>query len=547
MRISILALTAALGLCAFAPGLVAQDLDLDEGAAVETQQDTGTPDTSSEAQVAAEAANQTAEPQTTTQTATTTQRAPSGFVLRDIRFQNGSAYLAPEDIAAAKAVLVGRRYGNGSAQALAEALTQMYRDRGIRSARVIPYNISGGVLNVAFYEPVIGATRGGTNIVSNRYLDFRLQLPKGELADDRKIDPRIARLQATDGLPLSYDYAPSAENTVDVVVNVPDIQRHATTITLDNYGSPAFGRAQLGVSHTINGVTGWNDPLTVAALIRQGSLTGTVDYSRVVLPNGGRVSLSLLGTNSRSVIGPLVTGRTRSANASFTLPVLASAERGISLFVNGAYNWERSSLLGVQTLNAWGPQGTAGVTGYINGEAWSVSASGQVTAGIYSDAVFATTGNTYVAVSGSALGALSLGEHIFASLSVSGQYGVSGVMPTWNTFAVTGPAAVRGYPTNLSVGDSGYVARFQIEKSSPFALGGSIGVRPFVFGDVGQAFDSTRAPLGLASSIGVGTSFTQGNNVFGDIYIAKPLTTGIVGWATPSAAPTIGGSISVNF
>lgn len=547
MKFSLLALTAASGLWLSAPALLAQDLDLDQGSAVDTRQDQGTSDTTPEAAAAAEAANTAPDPQTAPQTTTTAQRAPSGFVLRDIRFQNGSAYLAPEEIAAAKAALVGRRYGNGSVQALAEALTQMYRDRGIRSARVIPYNVSGGVLNVAFYEPVIGATRGGTKVVSDRYLDFRLQLPKGELADDRRIDPRVARLQATDGLPLSYDYVPSAENTVDVVVNVPDIQRHVTTITADNYGSQAFGQAQLGVSHTINGVTGWNDPLTVAALLRRGSITGSVDYSRVILPNGGRVSLSLLGTNSRSFTGPLITGRTRSANVGFSLPVIASAERGLSFFVNGAYNWERSSLLGIQTLNIWGPQATAGVTGYLNGDGWSVSASGQITAGTYSDAVFGTSGNTYVGLSGSALGALSLGEHVFASLSVSGQYGVSGVMPSWNTFTVTGPAAVRGYPTNLSVGDSGYVARFQIEKSAPFALGGGIGVRPFVFGDIGQAFDSTRAPLGLASSVGVGTSFTQGNSVFGDIYVAKPLTTGIVGWGAPSAAPTIGGSISVTF
>ncbi|MEC7763779.1 MAG: ShlB/FhaC/HecB family hemolysin secretion/activation protein [Pseudomonadota bacterium] len=547
MRFSFLALSASLGLCLSTPALMAQDLDLDSGSAVETQQDQTTSDTTPEAEAAAEAANAAPTPQATQTTPQTTRPAPSGFVLRDIRFQNGSAYLAPQEIAAAKAALIGQRYGNGSAQALAEALTQMYRDRGIRSARVIPYNVSGGVLNVAFYEPVIGATRGGTRVVSDRYLDFRLQLPKGALADDRQIDPRIARLQATDGLPLSYDYVPSAENTVDVVVNVPDIQRHVTTVTLDNYGSPAFGREQLGVSHTINGLTGWNDPLTIATLLRRGSVTGTIDYSRVVLPNGGRVSLSLLGTNSRSFTGPLVTGRTRSATAGFSLPVIASAERGLSFFVSGTYNWERSSLLGIQTLNMWGPQGTAGVTGYLNGEGWSLSASGQITAGTYSDAVFATSGNTYVGLSGSALGAFSLGEHIFASVSVSGQYGVSGVMPTWNTFTVTGPAAVRGYPTNLSVGDSGYVARFQIEKSAPFALGAGIGVRPFVFGDVGQAFDSTGAPLGLASSVGVGTSFTQGNNVFGDIYVAKPLTTGIVGWGTPSGAPTIGGSISVTF
>ncbi|WP_339718026.1 ShlB/FhaC/HecB family hemolysin secretion/activation protein [uncultured Maritimibacter sp.] len=367
------------------------------------------------------------------------------------------------------------------------------------------------------------------------------------MADDRVIDPRVARLQATDGLPLAYDYVPSAENTVDVVVNVPDIQRHVTSVTLDNYGSAAFGRPQLGVSHTINGLTGWNDPLTVAALLRQGSLTGSVDYSRVVLPNGGKVSLILLGTNSASITAPRVTGRSRSATAGFTLPVIAEANRGLSLSATGTYNWERTALLGVQTLNQWGPQGSLGASGYINGDGWSLSAGGQITAGSYSDAVFATTGNTYVSVSGSALFALSLGEHIFSSVSLSGQAALVGTMPTWNTFSVTAPGAVRGYPTNLSVGDSGYVARFQIEKSAPFALGAGIGIRPFVFGDIGQAFDSTRAPLGLASSVGVGTSFTRGNNVFGDIFVAKPITTGIVGWATPSAAPMIGGSISVTF
>ena len=74
-----------------------------------------------------------------------------------------------------------------------------------------------------------------------------------------------------------------------------------------------------------------------------------------------------------------------------------------------------------------------------------------------------------------------------------------------------------------------------------------VGLRPFAFLDFGEAFDSTDTGLGFASSIGVGISFVAGQVAFGDIYVAKPLSTGIAGWANPSKAAVVGASLSIRF
>lgn len=72
-------------------------------------------------------------------------------------------------------------------------------------------------------------------------------------------------------------------------------------------------------------------------------------------------------------------------------------------------------------------------------------------------------------------------------------------------------------------------------------------MRPFGFVDVGEAWDSTDTALGLASSVGLGLSFGIGTRVFGDIYIARPLTTNITGWAARSDDLAFGLSLSTSF
>lgn len=197
--------------------------------------------------------------------------------------------------------------------------------------------------------------------------------------------------------------------------------------------------------------------------------------------------------------------------------------------------------------NVQGQEISLGAAWYRRGTGWSVSAAPRLVSGRYDDRVAGGGSRGYTAAQVSAFLSRAVGSHLVGSLTVNAQRALSGVMPSQRKFTVTSSAGVRGYPASLSSGDSGYSLRMQVEKASPFGTGGGLALRPFGFVDVGEAFDSTDTGLGLASSAGLGMSFGMGRQVFGDIYLARPLTTNITGWAARNDDPSLGVSLSLTF
>lgn len=539
-----------------------QALDLDPESAVETQIETpaddpeggaATPEAAAAAAAAADA--DAGAPPAPAQPARAAAAAPAPvvpptFVLREVSFANTSRLLDAATLRAAVSRLTGQRYLRRDAGVIAEALTELYTARGFGFSRVVlqAVNPAAGSVTVAFYEPVVGEVRGGSAAMSPDYVRYRMNLPEGALADRARVSERVERLGVTDGLTLTYTPVDTGQGAVDILVNVPEVPRHQTTLSLDTYGSPAYGRAQLTLNHRINGLFGRNDPLVLGAILRQGVKSVSLDYSTPVTPDGARFSLGLLGSESASLDAPSVNGSVRSATAGLALPLIARNDLRFSLTTSVAIFGERATLLGVPTLDQIGRELTLGAAGQTSGEGWTFSGSVKLAAGTYDDAVAATTGNAYAAVSGEASFTTLLGEALFGSISVQAQRSILGAQPSQRSFTVTAPYAVRGYPTGLAVGDSGYAVRLQLETTEAFDLGDGLAVRPFVFGDIGEAFDSTDTGLGLAASIGAGLSLGSADGrLSGDIFLARPITTAITGWTTPSTRPVIAGAISVTF
>jgi len=539
----------------------AQSVDLNAADAVDTQVETQTetPQTADEAGQAAAAAETAAEAADTspTQAAPATQRtaakpqprrAPPGVLIRDVVYSGPSSYLSEAELAQIEAGLVGRRYSNAGLALIPQAINQAYADKGIVTAQAILRSVAGGRAEVELLEARIGAVRATPGIVSDDYVRFRLQLPAGSLADNRVIATRVQQLALSDNLPLDIGYAPGqAYGTTDLTVAYPQQKRHVTSVTLDNYGSASSGEAQLTVAHTIRSLTGWNDPLSFSVLLREGAKGGTISYARTITPSGGFISLVGAYTKSNSITGPNIEGEQKSLDVTFTQPLVVEQTYRTSLGFGLSGYAETSSLFGVQTLNHRGAEVSVNASYYRAGEGWSVTYAPRVIFGQYDDAVTPRADISYAAAQVNLFASVALGADVVGSVTVSGQKRGWGILPSQRKFTVTSPAGVRGYPTNLSSGDSGYFARVQVEKITPAILSGNFGARPFAFYDLGEAYDSTDTPLGFASSAGLGVSFSVGNTAFGDIYVAKPLTTGITGWANPSRDPAIGASLSITF
>lgn len=547
---------AMLGLAAaiFPIAIAAQTaLQLDGDQAVDTAQEQTTGPAgavSTEAEQAAAAAQAQQGP---TRTVTRRQPAVRGFVLRDIRFTGTSSYVSQAQLDAAEASLRGARLGSARAVAQVGAVltNTLYGQQGLTTAQAVirDVNIRSGVVTVELLEARIGQVRYRSNILSDAYLDYRLRLPQGALADNRDIDAQLERFRLTDGISLGASYTPGAEfGETNVTVGAPDIPRHSTVISLDNYGAPSSGKEQITLSHVIQSVTGWNDPVSLSYSQKEGSKALNFGYARTVSRSGARLSLALGGSETKTLGAFPVVGSSRDASVTLSLPVVLESARRTNATIGLARFRETSEFLGVRILDQAGREVSLGVSDTRSGDGYSLSTSASLTFGQYDNAVIAQTGVDYSYVSGSMSYARNLGADLFMSLQVGAQGKLNGAIPSTRQFTVTSASAVRGYPVNQSAGSEGYYARLQMEKSTPYALGGDrFGVRPFAFFDVGEARDATGAGLGLAQSAGIGTSFTSGKMVFGDLFIAKPLTTNIVGWTAPNDDPMIGGSIAIRF
>ncbi|MCT4556455.1 MAG: hypothetical protein N4A61_00190 [Pelagimonas sp.] len=548
--------TVALPLVIFAGALAAQDIDLDAADAVDTQQPASETSTAvpAEAQAAAQATQQP-QPQTATaQPAQPKPRQPKrrvipGFVLRDIVFANGSELLSHDTLQQAEAGLVGRRYLHRQLGDLVAALSGLYGQQGHEHSRFVAESMdyTRGVLTVRHYEPRLGPVTGGNKVVSQNYLRYRLQIPEGALADTTPYQQSVERLAVTDGLALALTPEDQGNGIVTLNAQVPDIKRHLTTLSFDNYGSAAQGQQQATLTHRINGLSGWNDPLILSYVRREGQDSVSLSYSRVIHPDGARASVSWTGSQSKSVTTPSIKGKVRSASLGLNIPVIARPTRQLSVNLALRDYHETSDLVGVRTLDHRGRELTLGANGFTRGDNWTLSGGLGITRGTFDNAVTGVSKSTYTATNANLSYALSLGQAAFVSAAVQAQKNLDGLQSSQGTFTVTSPFAVRGYPTSLSVGDSGYAVRVQLEKSANIALGPSFAIRPFAFADGGKAFDSTDTPLGLARSVGAGFSFGLAGSVFGDVFVAKPLDTNIIGWTDPNTDPILRGSMSVQF
>lgn len=479
--------------------------------------------------------------------------APRDFTLRQIRFLGPSAYRSAQELSQIAAQLTGRRYARAALGDIAVALTEAaYGSDGIGTAQAVirAADFNRGVIEVELLEARLGRVVINSGIVSEEYLRARMGEGPGALADNRRIAAAAEALQITDGLPVTLAYGPgTARGTTDLTLSVPPIPRHVTIATLDNYGSFDTGQGRLTLAHTVNSLTGWNDPLTLSTTLSEGSAALALTYSRPVAANGTRLSLALAGTRTRSITGPATTGRTLTGDLALSAPVIARADRTLTLLAGIGAFAERGTLLGVANVDQRGVEGHIGLAASITGERFTVRGGLRYLFGSYDERIFGARIG-YSAVAFNLVPSVLVGNDAFFSVALGGQSALGRPMPAARRIAAAGPAAVRGYPTNLGSSDSAWYARFQFEKATPwYPQGGSggLGLRPFAFFDTGEGFDAAGVGQGRLASVGIGVSLTAGANLFGDLYVARPLRTNVTGWATPSRAPVLRGAVSIRF
>ncbi len=502
----------------------AVSLSLAGAGAVEAQ---GLPPSEAAAALARLAAQSAAAPVATPSPAATP--AVRAFVLRRVLFSGPSGYFDAETLERAVAPLIGSRLRPGQAGRVAEAINALYQQAGIELAlaRVVGLDPAAGSVTIELFEARLGEIRASAAHIRPEYLLMRLALSPGALADTRRIARRFERLWLTDGLAAEVAFSPGAgPGLTDLAARFSAPPPVQATLRLDNHGSPATGLARLSFSGRFNSLTGWNDPLALDASLSQGARSVTLSYARVLSPEGGRLSATLSHQSSLSQGAPVVASRSDSAVLGYGLPLLLEAGRSLSASLSIEAFRKHTTTAGLTTAEQSGWMLSLALSGTAGDEGRQVSASLGLIGGRYDDAVTASTGIAYAALTATGQGRWALGERAVLSLSGAAQLALSADMPARTGFSVTAPDRVPGYDAGLSEGDSGYWLRADLAAARPLDVAG-LDLYPYALAALGQAYD--RSPggwsgQGLASALGAGITGQVGDNARLDLQIARPMT-----------------------
>jgi len=451
------------------------------------------------------------------------------FVLREIRF-SPSGYLDEGSLRAVQAAFAGQRLRIDGLGAITDAVAQLYaaRDIVLAQAFVTGVDAAAGVVEVELFEARIGVVEVQSENATAEYYRWRLGLVSGELADTRLIDTRLARIALTDGVAFDARFAPGAgRGQTDLALNVSEGRRLSGEVTFDNYGTDTRGPLRLGMTFRNSSLTGWNDPLVRSLSGGEHALSVSASYGRVIHPSGLTLSVTLGADASETVAVPRVQTRARFAEVSLSAPVIVEEDRRVTLGASVQGFSERSTLAGVATVDQRGGYVALGASGAWFGPRSTFAISQAVRFARHDDLVAGVSGISSVTFPGDASLAARLSDATTLSLRAGWQVAGGAPAPARLKFSTASPFAVRGYPTGLQSGDSGWFVRAQLEHRVPAErLPRRMALTPFIFADMGEAYDlvgGAHVGQGRLESVGIGASMTWDDRLFADAYVAKPL------------------------
>jgi len=455
----------------------------------------------------------------------------TAFTLRKVSLP-ASQYLEAEAVDAVVRQLIGRRVDLRDLAVLTAPLNALYRDRGINLANVVirEVDLKSGTVEMSFYEPRIGRVRADDGALARGGVYVRrLALETGDLADTRRIEARQARLELLTGVTTEIAVQPGATaEELDLVITPfePPAMRFAATI--DNHGSPTFGRGQITLSASHASLFGQLDPLSASITLSEGVRSGAVGYAFPLTPEGFSVFAAGSLEKTRTITGPLQTGTAWSAELGLSYPVVVTRERQLTLRGSVQRFSEERRTLGVLTTDQ---SGTVFLLGANYRQSFARGGLGydQTIRHIrWNDGLFGPGTTTLLGGEGSASAQFAEDWQVFGRFGW--QYALGQNSPARFRNTLSSPTRVRGYPSNNSSGDSFVFGSLQFQRSTPIVLSDDdvwrVTAQPFAFVDAGRAYDRiagiTTAQDPLISA-GIGSVFQIGASTVAEVSLAKPL------------------------
>ena len=225
----------------------------------------------------------------------------ASFRLADVRLKGANA-LPAEQIRPAIEPYIGRDVTLSDLEAMAGAITQIYRDSGYFLAQaVVPVQkVEGGVVEISVIEGRLRQVNVNVApdapIKEERVRAFLQALPPGGALDLRRYERAMLLLSDQPGIRVSSSLQEGAQSgTTDLTVEVVAAPRWEFAVDADNHGTEETGRYRLG------GLARWLSPfgigdnidLRLIAADSSGMVFGRASYEAPIGASGLRAGVGI--------------------------------------------------------------------------------------------------------------------------------------------------------------------------------------------------------------------------------------------------------------
>lgn len=433
------------------------------------------------------------------------------FRLKGVRI-NGSYFLSREEISAITSKYIGKDVDFSALQAIIAAIVELYQKKGVVTgiATLPPQKIENGIVRIQLTEGRLGKLSVTGNVQTlTPYILARIRLPKpGEVVDVPAITRDVVWFNRTNDVQVRVLLRPgSTLGLTDIELAVTEPPINTLQIFADNQGVSSTGVNQFGTYYRRHGIAGFDDRFTFYGTKSQGNINGSLSYTVPFNVWGGRVGLSYTQGKIKITNGPYetldVNGQSKLGSVTLSQPVLADSEWLIA--ATGAYTvgYTQSDILGITTVEDLSWKKTGGFTVSNYGSFYTITVSPVVNA-IHSYSRVTQIDRDFPTYTGNFSGLFKLPAEVSVSVLGSWQYTWEHLLPGDQLFQVGGPTTVRGFPTNLVAGDSGYFFNVELHRDlSTFVKGLDI----YAFHDRGEVWSTSPRDVVLRS-FGVGMSWT---------------------------------------
>ncbi|MFP5273040.1 ShlB/FhaC/HecB family hemolysin secretion/activation protein [Coleofasciculus sp.] len=390
----------------------------------------------------------------------------------------GSTILEPEDFNPIVQPLEGQAVTLQQLQQVADAITQLYLNRGYITSRAILVDqvITDGIVEIFVLEGSLEDIKiEGIRRLKPSYIQNRIQLGVSTPLNTARLEDKLRLLRAN---PLFESVeaslrAGSQRGKSILIVRVIEANPFEGSVTTDNYSPPSVGSERLGINGRYRNLTGYGDELTASYFYSTtgGSKVIDMGYRLPLNPKNG--TLQVQASVDRNQVTDErfaqfdIEGESEQYEISFRQPLIRTSREELALSLGFSFRESQTFLLGMPAPLSPGADAN-GITrtsviqfgqDYLRRDprgAWSVRSlfslgTGWLDANINPDPL---PDGRFLGWLGQIQRVQILSGSHFLIMGADIQLTPNTLLPS-QQFVIGGAQSVRGYRQNARIGDNG--------------------------------------------------------------------------------------------